>query len=145
MRLNPQAFGVFRRALSDGATIQDGERKITPRKGDKVFLSFYGTNSDESAFPDPKEIKLDRDEELYIFYGYGSHVCLGKEINITAMTAMLKAFARHLKGIRRAPGLQGQMKYILKDGLAKVYMKEDWSAWWPFPSTMKVEYDGWVD
>ncbi|KAI9776651.1 MAG: hypothetical protein M1839_009457 [Geoglossum umbratile] len=145
MRLNPQAFGAYRWAQSDGLTIQDGEKKITPKKGDKVFVSFYAAGADPSVFPDPKEVKLDRDEGLYILYGHGPHICLGKELNITAMTGMLKAFARHLKGLRRAPGLQGQMKYILKDGLAKVYMKEDWSAWWPYPTTMKVEYDGWVD
>ncbi|KAI9867741.1 MAG: hypothetical protein M1813_008541 [Trichoglossum hirsutum] len=145
MRLNPQAFGVLRRVENDGLTIKDGGRTISPRKGDKLFTSFYSALLDPSVFPEPKEIKLDRPEDLYIVYGYGTHECLGKEVNILAMAAMLKTFARHLKGLRRSPGLQGQLKYILKDGLAKVYMKEDWSAWWPFPTTMKVEYDGWVD
>ncbi|KAH0559961.1 hypothetical protein GP486_003520 [Trichoglossum hirsutum] len=145
MRLNPQAFGLLRLVENDGLTIKDGERTISPRKGDKIFTSFYKASLDPSVYPEPKEIKLDRPEDTYIMFGYGTHECLGKEVNILAMTAMLKAFAKHLKGLRRAPGLQGQLKYTLKDGLVKVYMKEDWSAWWPYPSTMKIAYDGWVD
>jgi len=46
-----------------------------------------------------------------------------------------------LKGLRRAPGLQGHMKTIKKGRGFKVYMKEDWSSFWPFPTCMKVRFD----
>jgi linoleate 10R-lipoxygenase len=60
------------------------------------------------------------------------------------MAAQLRCFAK-LKGLRRAPGLEGQLKNKLVNGTFKVYMREDWSDWWPYPTTMKVVFDGFAD
>jgi len=89
---------------------------------------------DPKAFPDPLEIKLDRPLDSYIHFGHGSHACLGSKIVMTAMAAQLRVFGR-LKGLRRIPGLAGQMKSKdLESGL-KVYMTEDWREYWPFPTS----------
>jgi hypothetical protein len=44
---------------------------------------------------------------------------------------MLRCFAR-LPNLRRAPGLEGQLKYVTV-GLFRAYMTEDWSnySYWP--------------
>lgn len=47
---------------------------------------------------------------------------------------MLKVLAR-LKGLRRAPGDQGHLKYINKPGGIKLYMTPDWSEFTPYPTS----------
>lgn len=136
-------FGLYRRVDTDAITIDDGGRPVSVIKDDFVFVSFIAASRDPTAFPDPTQVKLDRPEDTYIQYGDGPHECLGKQANIVGLTTMLMEFGR-LKGLRRAPGLPGIMKTIPKPGGFKVYMKEDWSAFWPFPTTMKVRFDAMI-
>jgi linoleate 10R-lipoxygenase len=65
---------------------------------------------------------------------------LGKAANIIGLTTMLMQFGK-LKNLRRAPGPAGELKAIPKPGGFKIYMKEDHSSFWPFPTTMKVRFD----
>ena len=95
-------------------------------------------NVDPVAFPDPLEVKLDRPESTYVNYGWGPHHCIGQEINIIANTAILRTFAR-LPGFRRAPGPQGELKYVIKDNVVKVFLQEDWGSYWFFPTSMSLE------
>jgi cytochrome P450 len=90
-------------------------------------------------FPDPFEVKLDRPENTYVNYGWGPHHCIGQEINIIANTAILRAFAR-LPNLRRSPGPQGQLKYVVKDGVVKVFLQEDWGSYWFFPTSMISQF-----
>ena len=92
---------------------------------------------DPTKFPDPEEIKLDRPDADYIHHGWGPHACLGRPIVMTSMAAQLKVFAK-LKNLRRAPGLQGQLKSTTVNGAVKVFMKEDWSDWWAFPTSKQA-------
>jgi linoleate 10R-lipoxygenase len=80
------------------------------------------------------EIKLDRPESSYVNYGWGPHHCIGQEINIVANTAILGCFAR-LPGLRPAPGPQGELKYVIKNDVVKVFLQEDWSSYWFFPTS----------
>ncbi|KAL3419627.1 linoleate diol synthase [Phlyctema vagabunda] len=143
-RLATPAFGLVRVAAVDGIEIKDGKKTAKFNKGDHAFTDFVTACVDPAVFPDPYQVKLDRPEELYIHHGHGPHSCLGKPMVVIAMAAQLRMFAR-LKNLRRAPGLQGEMKSKTVNGAFKVYMKEDWSAWWPFPTTMKVQFDGFED
>ena len=135
-------FGLYRRVAADaGIAVDDGDRgRVQLQKDDLVFVSFVSASRDSTVFPDPLVIKLDRPEESYIQYGDGPHQCLGKQANIVGLTTMLMEFGK-LPGLRRAPGLPGVMKTIPKPGGFKVYMKEDWSSFWPFPTSMKVRFD----
>ena len=87
------------------------------------------------------EIKLDRPEDSYINYGFGPHSCIGKEINIIANTAILRCFAR-LPNFRRAPGPQGQLKYVMKNHVVKAYLQEDWGTYWYFPTSKISQFHG---
>lgn len=99
---------------------------------------------DPAIFPSPDDVRLDRDLASYLHYGAGPHECLGKYISQTAMTAMLKTVGK-LKNLRRVPGPQGQLKRIPRDFGFYIYMQEDWSDFWPFPASMKVQWDEGVD
>lgn len=58
-----------------------------------------------------------------------------------ALTTMLKTVGR-LDNLRRAPGPQGQVKQVPGHGGITKYMTADESSWFPFPTTMKVRWDG---
>ena len=47
-----------------------------------------------------------------------------------------------LKNLRRAPGPQGQLKKIPRPGGFYIYMTENQGGYFPFPLTMKVNWDG---
>ncbi|KAK6544846.1 hypothetical protein TWF694_001527 [Orbilia ellipsospora] len=136
-------FGLYRKA-NRGLDLVDDETTHYLKRGDVVFVNFITASRDPTVFPDPLEVKLDRPEEAYIHYGYGPHRCLGRDANLIALTAMLKVFGK-LKNLRRAPGIQGTLKYLPRPGGSKVYLKEDWSSLWPFPTTMKIMFDGEVE
>ncbi|KAF8454382.1 heme peroxidase [Terfezia claveryi] len=137
-------FGLYRKVnCGDGETItlEDGQRTVNLQKGDRVFVSFISASRDSSVFPDPEMVKLDRPMESYLQYGTGPHKCLGANINMVSLPTMLKFFGK-LKGLRRAPGIAGELKAVEKEGGFKVYMREDWSGYWPFPVNMKIRFDG---
>lgn len=139
-RLDPAAAGALRVVAVSGASIQDGDRAITPAAGSALLADFNTAGRDPSVFPDPTEVKIDRPDDLYIHHGYGGHACLGRKTVEIAMAVQLRAFAR-LKNLRRAPGPAGQLKTTAVNGAFKVFMAEDWSQWTPFPSTWKLYYD----
>jgi hypothetical protein len=139
-RLDPAAAGALRVVASANASIRDGENTLTPAPGSTILADFNTAGVDPTVFPDPLEVKLDRDEALYIHQGYGGHVCLGKKSVSIAMAVQLRAFAR-LKNLRRANGPAGELKSTTVNGAFKVFMDESWSSWTPFPSTWKLYYD----
>jgi len=96
-----------------------------------------GANVDPVEFPDPLEVKLDREETKYINYGWGPHACIGKEINIVANAAILRTFAR-LPNLRPAPGPQGKLKYVVQNEVVKVFLQEDWGSYWFFPTSTSL-------
>ena len=135
VRLNG-SFGAYR--VAKEASNIDG---VTISPGDKVYCNFTSANLDAQAFPDPSSVRLDRPLEGYIHYGLGPHACLGGEAGQVALTAMLRTVAK-LDGLRRAPGPQGQLKKVSRARGYTSYMREDWGQYTPFPTTMKIQYDG---
>jgi hypothetical protein len=135
-RLAPAAFGLPRVTAVEG-TIHDGiNGSIDVSVGEAVYTDFMAVGMDEMVFPNPTEIDITRDPSLYLHHGYGPHKCIGRPIVEIAMAAQLKVFAK-LKNLTRAPGPQGEMKSTFptpSPGKIEVFMKEDWSDWWPFPT-----------
>lgn len=139
IRLNG-TFGSYRKATRS-MTVDDGGRQVPIQAGDKVFCSFVGAAREPKVFPDPDTVRLDRPLESYIHYGVGPHTCLGKDVSQVALTAMLKVVGG-LDNLRRAPGPAGQLKKIPRPGGFYIYMRSDWGSYFPFPTTMKINFDG---
>lgn len=95
---------------------------------------------DPEVFPEPEKVNLHRNLDSYIHYGMGPHSCLGYEASKVAMMTMLKTVAK-LDGLRRTPGKQGEIKKVVVKGFT-MYMTADHSSYFPFPTTMKVQWDG---
>jgi cytochrome P450 len=131
---------TLRTVAADNVNIKDGERDVSAKKGDSLLMDFIAAGVDSKKYPEPYEINLDRPEDSYIVFGYGSHACVGREIVVTAMAAQLRALGK-LKNLRRAPGQAGMLK-TKTVGAFRLYMNEDWSDWTPYPSNLKVHFDG---
>ncbi|KAB8072987.1 heme peroxidase [Aspergillus leporis] len=138
-RLNG-TFGSYREAQTD-LNVSDETGNVSIKQGDKVFVGAVKANRDPTVFPDPDEVHLDRPLGSYIQYGLGPHTGLGKETTLLALTSMLRVVGR-LDNLRRAPGPQGQLKKIHREGGYYVYLREDWGSYSPFPTTFKVHFDG---
>jgi len=109
--------------------------------GNLVFTSLRTASVDPTVFPNPLEVDLTRDMSLYCQWGWGPHTCAGMDVSKVAMTAMLKVVGR-LDGLRRVDGGQGEMKSLPTLFGATKYMTADQSAFFPFPTTLKVQWDG---
>ncbi|KAL2355045.1 linoleate diol synthase [Cryomyces antarcticus] len=125
IRLNG-TFGSYRESAAT-TLIDDGGRAVHVKPGDKVFVSF--------------NVRLDRPLEDYIDYGVGPHSCLGMHASRVASTTMLKTMGK-LDGLRRAPGPKGVLKKIPSPGGFYVYMREAHESYFPFPTTVQVNWDG---
>lgn len=132
--------GLYR-DVATMADIQDGDRNVHVNPGEELFVDCVTASQDPTAFPEPQKVKLDRPMDSYIHYGQGPHQCLGYGVSKLAMTTMLKTVGK-LDNLRRAPGAQGQIKKIAGPGGVTIYMTADHSRYFPFPTTMKVRWDG---
>ncbi|EMC96034.1 hypothetical protein BAUCODRAFT_34798 [Baudoinia panamericana UAMH 10762] len=143
IRLNG-TFGGYREVAAQ-MTIDDTNFQgyVDVKPGDKVFVSFVKASRDPSVFPNPDEVRLDRDMDSYIHYGKGPHECLGEDASKVALTAMLRTVAR-LDNLRPAPGPQGVLKKVDRPLGFYAYMTEDWGKYFPFPTTWRLHYDGTV-
>jgi cytochrome P450 len=107
LRLTTPAAGILRIA-STNTTLIDDPTTHAINKGDPVLLNISAVSVDPEKFPDPMEIRLDRQEDLYQFLGGGQHRCLGRHIAAVGIAAQLRVFGK-LKNMRRAPGPQGKI------------------------------------
>lgn len=115
LRLNG-TFGSARRTQVDHC-FHDGKKgEVHVQAGDRIFCNFSGPSKDPKIFPDPLEVKLDRDPASYLAYGVGVHSCLGKDASLIGLTSMLRVVGK-LKNMRRAPGPQGQLKKVCVIGV----------------------------
>jgi len=72
LRIDSPAASVTRVARTDMVL---GGKSI--RTGDRLFLMINAANRDPATFPDPDRLKLDRDPNPHIAFGYGPHYCVG--------------------------------------------------------------------
>jgi hypothetical protein len=118
--------------------------KVTVPIGRRIFVDLILASQDPAAFPDPTSVRLDRPLDTYLHYGWGPHQCAGMDASITAMTAMFKTVFG-LKGLRRATTSwgesQGELKKIPGPAGSTLYMTPDQSSFFPFPTTMKLQWE----
>ena len=50
---------------------------VTVKAGDRVSLCWASANQDETVFPEPGEVKLDRKPNPHVAFGFGPHLCVG--------------------------------------------------------------------
>jgi cytochrome P450 family 142 subfamily A polypeptide 1 len=69
--------------------IEYGGQKI--RQGDKLLLLYPSANRDADEFPDPQHFDVNRDPNVHVAFGYGSHLCLGHSLARLELRTMFNA------------------------------------------------------
>lgn len=147
------------RHVAKPTTVVDGTRTHELKEGDEVMINLKAASRDPKAFPNPNVVDPTRPMDSYIHLGHGPHQCLGLPIVRVACTTMLRKFFQ-LENLRPATVSVGRssvpssVKKLVKEfvpGDSKtmpegfnfhVYMMEDWDMFFPFPTSLKVNWDG---
>jgi len=76
---------------------KDTEIGGTPiKKGEKVMLAWAAANHDPEVFPDPHEVKFDRENIRHVSFGVGAHLCLGLNVARVEMKAAIAKVLRRM-------------------------------------------------
>ncbi len=113
LRFNPQAPGMRRKAAHD--TILAGQEV---KKGDEIQVQTLAAMFDRSAFPDPLNLRPDRNISSYLHFGFGIHACAGRALNALQI-----------------PMLVGK----LLDADFRIVSKPKWAG--PFPDSLPISFD----
>lgn len=108
LRFNPFNPVIYRRATKDTVIAPSTLRRIKVREGQIVFAANFSACFDRFDLRSPNEFRIDRPWKDYIIWGYGMHTCFGETINKAVIPAILKPLLAR-KGLRRAPGVTGQI------------------------------------
>ena len=94
--------------------IQLGDTHI--RAGETVLAARAAANRDQTAFPDPDTIILDRQQPLpHLAFGYGTHYCLGAHLARTELQVAIGTLLARFGPLRLAVD-ENALKW--KQGLA---------------------------
>lgn len=86
------------RAMRRTATtdVQWGDRTI--RAGDKVVCWFQAANRDPAVFDDPDVVRIDRQDNEHVGFGWGIHACMGSHLaRAEAISFLTKLLDRGLR------------------------------------------------
>lgn len=72
------------------------------RAGETVVLGLPAINRDPTRFPDPHDLRLDRDARQHLAFGYGVHLCLGAQLARLEMRIGFRALFERFPTLRLA-------------------------------------------
>lgn len=72
---------------------------VQVKAGGRVSLGWAAANLDETVFPDPQEVQLDRRPNPHLSFGFGAHLCLGAAHARLIMRSLLSALANRVAKI----------------------------------------------
>lgn len=85
----------FTRTIAEDTTV-DG---VELARGSRVVLLFGAANLDESVFPEPEELRLDRPNSVQLDWGHGPHTCVGLHLAKLEMNALVKAMVPQVASV----------------------------------------------
>jgi cytochrome P450 len=65
----------------------------------KVSLCWSSANYDETVFPAPHEVRLDRKPNAHMAFGFGLHLCLGAPQARLVLRSLMKALCEQVRRI----------------------------------------------
>jgi cytochrome P450 len=72
---------------------------VTVSAGERISLAWASANFDESAFPVPHEVRMDRKPNPHLSFGFGTHLCLGAPHARLILRTLLKICCDRVKSI----------------------------------------------
>ncbi|GAA5977217.1 hypothetical protein JCM5350_003259 [Sporobolomyces pararoseus] len=112
LRLDPPVGGFVRQAQSNvslspgGGT--GGPNSVQIKAGTLLYIDWTKVNRDPTKFPEPDQVKLDRNPSLYKLSEPGVRSTHGEGLNSLVAVAVCKEVFR-LLNLRRAPGNSGKL------------------------------------
>jgi cytochrome P450 len=98
LRLQPPVHGLFRTAMKD---VELGGTLVPA--GAQLCILYASANDDESRFPDPRRLDIDRPNVgASLTFGSGIHKCVGIALARMEIKVAAQEFIRRLKDIRLA-------------------------------------------
>jgi cytochrome P450 len=76
------------------------------RKGDMVFASLIGADTDPQQFPDPEVLNILRQENQHMAFGKGIHYCLGAPLARLEGQIAIGTLLQRLPNLRQAEGVR---------------------------------------
>ncbi|WP_217238056.1 cytochrome P450 [Streptomyces sp. AC555_RSS877] len=86
--------------------------------GDRVLIPWVAANHDPAVFPDPEEVRLDRDASRHLSFGIGSHRCAGAHLARAMFRAMMTQVLTRLPDYR-----------VIEEGLVPYPTRGNQSGW----------------
>ena len=77
---------------------------VEMERGDRVLMSWQAANLDETVFPNPNEIVLDRKNKRHLAFGIGKHRCMGSNIGRLEVLIALEQLLTRMPDFKVAPG-----------------------------------------
>ena len=73
--------------------------EVTVAAGERVSLCWASGNYDESVFPDPATVRLDRPTNPHLGFGSGNHNCLGAAQARAILRSLIRQLGERTRGI----------------------------------------------
>jgi cytochrome P450 len=109
MRLAPLAPGLPRIALVDTVLAADTEHAKHISADAVVFAATQSAMLDGDAIEHPKEFRIGRPADSYLFFGAGMHQCFGRFANAMQVPMIARALLR-VPNLTRAEGEVGRLQ-----------------------------------
>jgi cytochrome P450/ferredoxin-NADP reductase len=93
------------------------------RAGERVLIPWVAANHDPAVFPDPHEVRLDRDASRHLSFGIGSHRCAGAHMARAMFREMMTQVLTRLPDFR-----------VLEDGLIGYPSSGNQKGWDAIPA-----------
>lgn len=77
------------RAMRRTATKDVEWGDVTIKAGDKVVCWFQAANRDPAMFADPDSVRIDREDNEHVGFGWGIHACMGSHLARAEATSFL--------------------------------------------------------
>lgn len=91
--------------------------------GDRVLIPWVAANHDPEVFPEPTEIRLDRDASRHLSFGIGTHRCAGAHLARAMFREMMTQVLTRLPDYR-----------VLEDGLIAYPTRGNQTGWDAIPA-----------
>jgi len=79
--------------------VQTDVHGINLAPGELITLCFASANHDETVFPNPEEVLLDRKPNPHVAFGFGPHLCLGAAHARLVVRSLLKCLCEKIAHI----------------------------------------------
>ncbi|MBV6762902.1 cytochrome P450 [Rhodococcus opacus] len=96
---------------------------VTIPKGERVHFPVAAANRDPKYYPDPDEVRFDRDARPHLAFGMGPHRCLGLNLARLELKIAFTELHRRIPKFELVPGTEPHEHLGLAWGVENVHLK----------------------